>query len=121
MIRSGLSGLLLALASFTAYWWQWQSLGETQARALALVVLLAGYQTLMFAERVALPGLAVDRVPRTRVFWAVWFASLLSLVLILYVDVVAATFRVSVPAGKHLAAAVAAGVLSVSWRLRRRD
>jgi len=73
----------------------------------------------MFAERVALPGLAVDRLPRTRAFWAVWIVSLLSLAVILYVDVVAATFRVSVPEGKYLAAAVAAGVLSVGWRLRR--
>jgi Ca2+-transporting ATPase len=119
VIRSSLSGLVLALASFTAYWWQWQSLGETTARALALVVLLAGYQTLMFAERVALPGLAVNLLPGTRVFWAVWTASLLSLVVLLSVDVVAATFRVSVPEGRYLVAAVAAGVLSVGWRLWR--
>ncbi len=35
----------------------------------------------------------------------------------LYLDVVAETFRVSVPEGKHLAAAIAVGVLSVGWRL----
>jgi P-type Ca2+ transporter type 2C len=117
VIRSGLSGGLLALASFTTYWWQWQSLGETQARALALVVLLAGYQVLMFAERLALPALAVDPLPRTRVFWVVWSASALSLVVILSLDVVAETFRVSMPDGKPLAAAIAVGVLSVGWRL----
>ncbi|MGE5246059.1 MAG: cation-translocating P-type ATPase, partial [Betaproteobacteria bacterium] len=55
IMRSAVSGGLLAAASFAAYWWQWPAVGEPQARALALVVLMAGYQTLVFAERVALP------------------------------------------------------------------
>ena len=50
------------------YWWHWQSLGEAQARAISLMVLLAGYQTLIFAERLTLPALAVERIPRTLVF-----------------------------------------------------
>ena len=61
----------------------WQSLGEAQARALSLIVLIAGYQTLVFAERLALPALAVERIPRTLVFWTVWAASAVSLLLIL--------------------------------------
>jgi Ca2+-transporting ATPase len=39
--RSALSGALLALASFATFWWQWQSVGEPNARALALIVLFA--------------------------------------------------------------------------------
>ena len=65
------------------YWWHWPSLGEAQARALSLIVLLAGYQTLVFAERLALPALAVERIPRTLVFWTVWTASAVSLLVIL--------------------------------------
>jgi Ca2+-transporting ATPase len=119
IIRSALSGGLLAMASFGTYWWQWHALGEMQARALALVVLLAGYQVLMFAERLALPALAVDPLPRTRVFWIVWCASALSLPAILSVDSVADTFRVSLPDARHVAVAIAVGVLSVGWRLIR--
>jgi hypothetical protein len=37
--------------------------------------LLAGYQTLIFVERLAVPALAVERMPRTLVFWTVWTAS----------------------------------------------
>jgi Ca2+-transporting ATPase len=79
IMRSALSGALLALASFATYWWQWQSVGEPNARALALIVLFAGYQTLIFAERLALPALSIERIPRTRTFWVVWWAAALSL------------------------------------------
>ena len=70
-MRSAVSGAVLAVASFAMYWWHWQSLGEAQARASSLIVLLAGYQTLISAERPALPAL-LERIPRTLVFWTVW-------------------------------------------------
>ncbi len=117
VVRSAISGGVLAVASFATYWWQWPLLGEPQARALALIVLLAGYQTLMFAERLALPGLAVEAFPRTRVFWTVWCASALSLLLILYVPAAAQMFRVAPPTGGRLSEAVVLGVLAVGWRL----
>ena len=93
--RSVASGALLAMAAFGVYWWQSQALGELQARALALVVLLAGYQTLLFAERLALPELSVTRIPRTPVFWTVWCAAALSLVAICTLPAVAHAFRVA--------------------------
>ncbi|MGE5242982.1 MAG: cation transporting ATPase C-terminal domain-containing protein, partial [Betaproteobacteria bacterium] len=102
---------------FAAYWWQWPAVGEPQARALALVVLMAGYQTLVFAERVALPASGMQRIPRTVVFWGVWLAAVLSLVVILYVPSVAQLFRVSPPGGPRMLAAVALGVAAVAWRL----
>jgi len=117
VIRSALSGGVLAVASFATYWWQWPLVGEAQARALALIVLLAGYQVLMFAERLALPALAVDPIPRTLVFWIVWCASALSLIVILYVPAAARMFMVEQPPGAHVAAAIVAGVLAVAWRL----
>jgi Ca2+-transporting ATPase len=117
IIRSTASGGLLAFASFAMYWWQWQALGEAQARALALVVLVAGYQVLMFVERLALPALVVDPIPRTRAFWSVWCATALSLLVILHVDVVADTFRVAVPPGMDVTAAILLGVVSVGWRV----
>jgi hypothetical protein len=82
----------------------------------------AGYQVLIFAERLALPSLAVDRIPRTRVFWSVWCASALSLLLILYVPAAAQMFRIAPPSGVQLFGAVLLGVLAVGWRLllRRR-
>jgi Ca2+-transporting ATPase len=122
VMQSALSGGLLAVSSFAIYWWQWPSLGEPQARALALIVLLSGYQVLIFAERLALPSLAVDRIPRTRVFWIVWCASALSLLLILYVPAAAQMFRIAPPSGVQLFGAVLLGVLAVGWRLllRRR-
>ena len=115
--RSAVSGAVLAVASFATYWWQWQSLGEAQARAVSLIVLLAGYQTLIFAERLALPTLAVERIPRTLVFWMVWAASALSLLLILCIPAAAQMFRVEYPPGAQASAAIVTGVLAVGWRL----
>jgi Ca2+-transporting ATPase len=117
LARSVLSGGALALASFAAYWWQWQSLGEPQARAVALVVLLAGYQTLIFAERLALPALALEAIPRTPVFWTVWCGTTLSLAGVLYLPPVARMFRVEPPAETQLLTAVIVGALVVGWRL----
>ena len=87
---------MLAVASFAIYWWLWPMLGEAQARALSLIVLIAD-QTLVFAERLALPALAVERIPRTLIFWTVWAASVVSLVLILYIPAAAQMFRVEDP------------------------
>jgi Ca2+-transporting ATPase len=115
--RSAISGAVLAVTSFAMYWWHWQSLGEAQARAISLIVLLAGYQTLIFAERLALPALAVERIPRTLVFWTVWAASAVSLLLILYIPAAAQMFRVEHPPGVHVSAAILSGVLTVGWRL----
>ena len=115
--RSALSGALLALASFATYWWQWQSVGEPHARALALTILFAGYQTLIFAERLALPALSIERIPRTRTFWIVWWAAALSLVLILYVPPAAEMFRVAPPPAIQMSMAIVLGVLAVGWRL----
>ena len=117
VMHSALSGGLLAVASFGMYWWQAPLLGESQARALALIVLLAGYQILIFAERLALPALAVELVPRTLVFWVVWCASAISLVVILYVPAAAQMFRVEPPGGAHVSAAIVLGVMAVAWRL----
>jgi Ca2+-transporting ATPase len=117
VVRSGVSGALLAAASFAVYRWQWPLLGEAQARGLALIVLLCGYQILMLAERLALPGLAVHRIPRTLVFWSVWCASALSLLLILYVPAAARMFRIEAAGGAPLLVAVVAGGLAVGWRL----
>ena len=119
VMRSAVSGAALAVASFAMYWWYWEALGEAQARALALIVLLGGYQTLVFAERLALPALAVQRIPRTLVFWTVWTASAISLVLILAIPSAARMFRVEPPSAAHAFAAVAWGALTVGWRLVR--
>jgi hypothetical protein len=65
----------------------------------------------------ALPALAVERIPRTLVFWTVWAASAVSLVLILYIPAAAQMFRVEHPPGVHVAVAILLGVLAVGWRL----
>jgi len=117
VIGSAVSGAMLAVASFAIYWWLWPTVGEAQARALSLIVLIAGYQTLVFAERLALPALAVERIPRTLVFWTVWAASAVSLVLILYIPAAAQMFRVEQPTRLHVAVAILLGVLAVGWRL----
>ena len=117
VIPSAVSGAVLAVTSLAMYWWLWPSLGEAEARALSLIVLIAGYQTLVFAERLALPTLAVERIPRTLVFWTVWAASAVSLLLIIYVPAAAGMFRVEPPSGAHAAVAVLLGVLAVGWRL----
>jgi len=116
IVRSAFSGALLAVASFAMYWWQLPAIGEWGARALALVVLLSGYQMLVFAERLSLPALHVDAVPRTGVFWTVWCASALSLVAILYVPALARTFRVAPPDAAQVLVAMAIGVAVVAWR-----
>jgi hypothetical protein len=114
--RSAVSGGLLAAAAFATYWWRSPAIGELEARSLTLVVLIAGYQTLLFAERLAIPE-SVARVPRTPVFWTVWMASALSVVLILFVPSIAHVFRVALPPREAMGIAVLLGVLSVGWRL----
>jgi Ca2+-transporting ATPase len=120
LIRSAVSGAVLAVASFAMYWWHWQALGEAQARAISLIVLLAGYQTLIFAERLALPALAVDRVPRTLVFWTVWIASGASLLLIIYIPAAARMFSVEPSPAPQAVVAILLGALAVMWRFWRR-
>jgi len=117
VVRSATAGAVLAVACFIMYAWQWRTVGEPQARALALIVLLAGYQTLMFAERLALPELSLRPIPRSRLFWVVWCAATLSLPVILWVPVVAQLFRVALPGGAEIATAIGLGVVAVGWRL----
>jgi P-type Ca2+ transporter type 2C len=115
--RSLLSGFVLACAAFAAFLWQWPLVGEAGARALALIVLHAGYQTLVFAERLALPGLDVDPVPKTPIFWTVWALSAASLPAVLCVPAIADLFRVSPPPLVSALVAAVVGVGSVVWRL----
>ena len=115
--RSVTCGILLTAATLTGYWWGVSSGHESAGRAIALVVLMAGYQTLVFAERLALPKMQLPLVPRSRLFWGVWTVSALSLVAMLMIPSVAALFRVSPLPGSTLAWAVAAGVAAVAWRL----
>jgi len=119
IVRSSTSGGLLATAAFVLYAWQSPAVGELQARALALVVLLAGYETLLFAERLALPE-SVALVPRTPVFWTVWGATALSLIVMLFVTPVAQAFRLAPPSRGAIGVAVIVGILSVAWRLTTR-
>jgi hypothetical protein len=65
------------------YWWRLPIDGEPQARGPALIVLMAGYQLLTFLERLALQGPTASIIPRTRVFWIVWSASAISMVVII--------------------------------------
>jgi hypothetical protein len=116
IVRSAAAGALLAGTAFLVYWWHAPVVSELQARALALIVLVAGYQVLLFAERLALPG-SVRWLPRTPVFWAVWIAAALSLVAIVWVPSLADLFRVEVPTGSDTASAVLIGASSVAWRL----
>jgi Ca2+-transporting ATPase len=116
IVRSATAGGLLAVSALAVYWWQIASGGEWQARALAMIDLLAGYQILLFVERIALPGI-ITRLPRTLAFWLVWVASAASLALILSVPQLAYVFRVARPAPTSIAIAIMAGVLAVGWRL----
>jgi len=116
VLRSSAAGALLAASAFVIYWWQTSAIGELQGRALALIALLAGYQVLLFAERLALPGV-VPRIPRTPLFWTVWIASALSLGVMLTVPSVAHLFRVALPAGEQIIAAAFIGASAVAWRL----
>ncbi|MDO8793097.1 MAG: cation-transporting P-type ATPase [Vicinamibacterales bacterium] len=115
--RSLTCGLLLTAATLAGYWWGLKAGDESAARAVALVVLMSGYQTLVFAERMALPKMQLPLVPRSRLFWGVWTVSALSLVAMLMIPGVAALFRVSPLPAFTLGWAVAAGVGAVAWRL----
>jgi P-type Ca2+ transporter type 2C len=114
--RSSSAGLLLAVAAFATYWRGLAAMGEFQARALALIVLLSGYQVLLFAERLSLSG-TVSRIPRTPMFWIVWTASAASLVAILWVPAIADMFRVVKPTETEISLAALIGVVAVAWRL----
>jgi Ca2+-transporting ATPase len=114
--RSAAAGALLAAVTFAVFWWELPVMGETTARGLALLVLLAGYQALVFVERLALSR-SVSRVPRTWTFWLVWLASAISAAAILGVPVLATLFRVEMPDGVHTAAAALIGVAAIAWRL----
>ena len=116
--RSLTCGLLLTAATLAGYWWGLEAGDESAARAVALVVLMAGYQTLVFAERMALPKMKLPLVPRSRLFWGVWTVSALSLAAMLMIPAVAALFRVSPLPASTLG--WAAGVGAVAWRLALR-
>lgn len=119
VVRSSAAGALLAATAFGVYWWQSSAIGELQARALALIVLIAGYQVLLFAERLALGG-SLPRVPRTATFWTVWVLSGASLAVMLSVPSIAALVRVALPSRAAIISAVFLGVGSVAWRLTLR-
>jgi Ca2+-transporting ATPase len=116
VVRSSAAGALLAVAAFASYWWGLTDVGESRARALALIVLLSGYQVLLFAERLSLAG-TVSRIPRTAVFWIVWIASAFSLVAMLWVPALADMFRVMRPTVTRITVAALIGVAAVAWRL----
>lgn len=120
VVRSTLSGSALALASFAVYAWRWPSVGETQARALTLIVLFAGYQTLIFAERLGLHEPSMPLIPRTRVFWSVWCVTTFSVVAILYLPYLARLFRVAPAAATDVVGAIVVGTAAVGWRLAMR-
>jgi len=115
VVRSAASGVLLAATVVAWYWWSLPIVGEPHARGLALIVLLSGYQMLVFAERLALPGTA-DIVPRTRVFWSVWIISTLSAIAIFSWPFLAQLFRIAPPTRSELAWAAITGVASIGWR-----
>jgi Ca2+-transporting ATPase len=116
IVRSSAAGALLAVAAFASYRWGLPDVGESRARALALIVLLSGYQVLLFAERLSLDG-TVSRIPRTAVFWIVWIASAFSLVAMLSVPALADMFRVMRPTVTGITGAALIGVAAVAWRL----
>lgn len=117
VVRSTLSGSVLALASFAVYAWRWPSVGEAEARALALIVLFAGYQTLIFAERLALREPSMRLIPRTRLFWSVWGATALSVVAVLSMPGLGQLFRVAPPPASDVLGATVIGAAAVGWRL----
>ena len=117
VLASTLSGLVLAVAAFAMYWIRLPLDGEPQARGLSLIVLVAGYQMLVFVERLALHGRGVSRIPRTRTFWTVWLSVTASMAVVIYAPAVATLFRVQAAAPGASAAAAALGVAAVAWRL----
>ena len=117
LARSALSGAAVALGAWVTYTGQLPVVGEAEARATALVVLLGANQALMFAERLALPGLGMDLIPRARAFWLAWCASAASFGVVLYVPAISQVFSVEPPAVAPMLAAFALGVLGVVWRL----
>ena len=115
VVRSAATGATLAVTTFLVYWLQYPVLGEAAARAMALATLLAGYQTLVFVERAALPGTTIS-IPRTRVFWTVWCASTLSAAAVFSVPSLEQLCRIATPSGTGMAWAALAGVVAVVWR-----
>ena len=113
---SVLSGIFLAMATFGMYWWQSTGGEELIARTLALVVLLSGYQMLLFAERMADPR-STALIPRSSVFWMVWTASAASLVVLIYVPALSALFHLARPQSRLIVLAVVTGAACVSWRI----
>lgn len=115
--RSLATGGLLTAVTWLVYAWQRVALGEPAARGAALVALLAGYQVLVFAERRAVPGSGLPRVPVSSLFWVVWLASALSLAAVLAVPRLAGVFHLVQPPLVPLLTAAALGIAAVAWRL----
>jgi len=114
--RSVLAGALLSAVTFGVYVSGLRTGAEPAARGLALVTLLTGYQTLVFAERQALPGLDVSVLPRSALFWSVWLTATVSLVLVVAVPAIASLFRIVPVSPAMTALAIAAGFAAVAWR-----
>lgn len=116
VIRSALSGAALSAVVLGVYWLRLAPDGELQARALAFIALISGYQVLVMVERIALRR-PTHLLPRTRLFWILWFATAASVVAIVYVPVAAELFRVEPPAPTEAMLAAAMGLTAVAWRL----
>ena len=116
MWRSLAAGATLTAVTFAMYVWGLGTAGEPVARSLALVTLLAGYQTLVFVERRALPGLGLPVLPRAPLFWAVWTSAGASLVVVLSIPALADLFGAVPGSPATMALALTAGVAAVAWR-----
>lgn len=116
VIRSSVSGALLTAAVLLLYRWRVGGSAD-DARGLALVALILGYQILVLVERTSSIGRIRDLFPMSLRFWFVWGGSAISLPILMYVPPLAAIVNVRPLPPSDWLLALAAAVVAVGWRV----
>ena len=86
---------------------------ETEARALAFIALVVANLVLAFADS-AEPGTSFFD-PRRKVFWMICAAAVVVLSVVLYFPAAAQMFKLTVPAPRLIAVALAVSFLAAGW------
>ncbi|MBV8762901.1 MAG: cation-transporting P-type ATPase [Deltaproteobacteria bacterium] len=117
LVRSLISGSILALSALAIFVWR-RGADEEVARTAALAAVLTGGLAVAWVER----GLGVPwwraGIPRTARFWVVALLVAASLPIVLAIPAAAHVMRVAPIGGVDVMAAVLAAFAAIAWRVR---
>ncbi len=115
MLRSVAMGATLTVAVYGVYRLHIPS-GDTHARALAISVLMGGYQVMVWIERAALKPRGTPFFTTRLIAWLVWLIAGFSLPLVLYTPLLARMLHVEALGWGDMMMALSIAFAATSWR-----